>query len=83
MNGLAISASQKLIANRKQWGLQTLHSLNQLLLSSYKKDIYIYIYICYCLVIIAGKRNAFLRRASTNFSTLSIKEFQNLRSLDK
>ena len=45
MNGLAISASQKLIANRKQWGLQTLHSLNQLLLSSYKKDIYIYIYI--------------------------------------
>ena len=81
MNGLAISASQKLIANRKQWGLQTLHSLNQLLLSSYKKDIYIY--ICYCLVIIAGKRNAFLRRASTNFSTLSIKEFQNLRSLDK
>ena len=45
MNGLAISASQKLIANRKQWGLQTLHSLNQLLLSSYKKDIYIYIYM--------------------------------------
>ena len=82
MNGLAISASQKLIANRKQWGLQTLHSLNQLLLSSYKKR-YIYIYICYCLVIIAGKRNAFLRRASTNFSTLSIKEFQKLRSLDK
>ena len=45
MNGLAISASQKFIANRKQWGLQRLHSLNQLLLSSYKKEIYIYIYI--------------------------------------
>ncbi|KAF3948837.1 hypothetical protein CMV_025213 [Castanea mollissima] len=31
---------------------------------------------------IAGKRNAFLRRTSTSFSTLSIKEFQ-MRSLDK
>nr|POE51924.1 hypothetical protein CFP56_63829 [Quercus suber] len=30
-----------------------------------------------------GKRSAFLRRTSTSFSTLSIKEFQNPRSLDK
>ncbi|KAF3942613.1 hypothetical protein CMV_030747 [Castanea mollissima] len=29
-----------------------------------------------------GKRNAFLRRTSTSFNTLSIKEFQ-MRSLDK
>ena len=37
MNCLAIDAFEKLIANRKQWGLQRLHYLNQLLLSSYKK----------------------------------------------
>ncbi|KAL4612487.1 hypothetical protein ACB092_08G202800 [Castanea dentata] len=37
----------------------------------------------YCLVMIAGKRSAFLRRTSTSISTLPIKEFQNLRSLDK
>nr|POE65424.1 hypothetical protein CFP56_55286 [Quercus suber] len=30
-----------------------------------------------------GKRSAFLRRTSTSFSTPSIKEFQNPRSLDK
>ena len=35
MNCLAIDAFEKLIANRKEWGLQRLHSLNQLLLSSY------------------------------------------------
>uniref|UniRef100_A0A7N2QWY3 Uncharacterized protein n=1 Tax=Quercus lobata TaxID=97700 RepID=A0A7N2QWY3_QUELO len=29
-----------------------------------------------------GKRSAFLRRTSTSLSTLPIKEFQNLRSLD-
>ena len=33
MNCLAINAFEKLIAKRKQWGLQRLHSLNQLLLS--------------------------------------------------
>ncbi|KAF3945515.1 hypothetical protein CMV_028119 [Castanea mollissima] len=48
MNCLATDASEKLIANRKQWG-----------------------------------REVHLRRTSTSFSTLSIKEFQNLRSLDK
>nr|POE65404.1 hypothetical protein CFP56_55267 [Quercus suber] len=30
-----------------------------------------------------GKRSSFLRRTSTRLSTLPIKEFQNLRSLDK
>ncbi|KAM3693473.1 hypothetical protein ACJW31_08G169900 [Castanea mollissima] len=30
-----------------------------------------------------GKRSAFLRRTSTSLSTLPIKKFQNLRSLDK
>ena len=37
----------------------------------------------YCLVMTAGKRSAFLERTSTSLSTLHIKEFQNLRSLDK
>ena len=64
MNCLAIDAFEKLIAKRKQCVCK-----DCTLLINY-----------YCLVMIAGKRSAFLRRTSTSLSTLPIKEFQNLRS---